>query len=82
MTTLLRFTAKWCGPCKMLAPLIATYEDKATIRTIDVDEEPKVAVEYKVTAIPTVIVLDENGKETDRKVGQAINKTFLDKVTA
>ena len=66
------FWAEWCGPCKMLAP---TYEavaeklsDVATFCKANVDEARDLAMEYGVSAIPTVVVLKDGG-EVARKVG-------------
>lgn len=66
------FWADWCGPCKMLAPVIEglgdEYEGKAIVGKINVDEEQELAIRYGVMSIPTVIFF-KNGEEVDRKVG-------------
>ena len=66
------FWADWCGPCKMLAPVIddlaAKYAGKAVVGKVNVDQEQELAIRYGVMSIPTVIFF-KDGKEIDRKVG-------------
>ena len=66
------FWAEWCGPCKMLAPVIEglgdEYEGKAIVGKINVDEEQELAIRYGVMSIPTVIFF-KDGEEVARKVG-------------
>lgn len=66
------FWADWCGPCKMLAPLVENldkeYEGRVTVGKVNVDDEQELAIRYGVMSIPTVIFF-KDGKEIDRKVG-------------
>jgi len=66
------FWAAWCGPCRMVAPVIddiaAKYEGKAVVGKVNVDEEQELAIRYGVMSIPTVIFF-KDGKEIGRKVG-------------
>ena len=68
---LLDFFANWCGPCKMLAPIleeIAAENDDFKIGKINVDEEGELSRKFGITSIPTLIVI-EGGKEVRRSLG-------------
>ena len=69
---LVDFWATWCGPCRMLAPVIEEianeYEGVAKVCKLNVDEAPKLAAKYGVMSIPTVIVF-KNGEVADKSVG-------------
>ena len=70
-TVLADFYANWCGPCKMLRPILEEISDDrqdVKVVSIDIDEEDELAEEYEVSAIPCV-VLFKNGAEADRSVG-------------
>ena len=79
------FWASWCGPCKMLAPVIddlaKQYEGKAVVGKVNVDEEQELAIRYGVMSIPTVIFF-KNGEEIARKVGVMPDKAFTDVLDA
>lgn len=66
------FWASWCGPCKMLAPVIDEISgelgDKAKFFKLNVDENPVTSTQYKIASIPTVMVL-KNGEVVDTLVG-------------
>ena len=65
------FFATWCGPCKMLAPVlekVAREHEEINVLKIDVDEVPDVAAKYDIRSIPTLILF-EDGKAVDMKLG-------------
>lgn len=69
---LVDFYADWCGPCRMLSPILealaSEMNDKMQVVKLDVDHAPKTTTTYQITSVPTMIVF-KNGKEADRIVG-------------
>ena len=83
------FWAEWCGPCKMLGPVIdqlaQEYEGKAVIGKVNVDEEPELARQYRIMSIPTLMVF-RSGELVRRETGgrskeEIIEMLDLDKAT-
>ena len=64
--------AAWCGPCRMIAPIVeelaGTYQGKIKVGKLNVDDHPQVAAEYRIMNIPTLLLF-KSGKEVDRLVG-------------
>lgn len=65
---LVDFYAQWCGPCKMLSPILESIEDKINIIKVDIDKFPLLANKYKVLSIPTLIFFI-NGEEAEKRAG-------------
>jgi len=80
---LVDFWASWCGPCKMVAPELEAvaqeYEDKAIVVKVNVDEQQKLASNYNVMSIPTLLLF-KDGKEVDRIVGFRPRKDLMDAI--
>jgi thioredoxin 1 len=76
---LVDFFATWCGPCKMLAPIVekvASEHEDINVLKIDVDEVPDVAAKYGIRSIPTLILF-EDGKAVDMKLGYMPEESVL-----
>lgn len=82
---LVDFYADWCGPCKMVAPIVAEladeYEGKFKIGKLNVDQEPDTAEKYRVMSIPTLLII-KNGAVADTIVGAVPKKTLQDKLNS
>jgi thioredoxin 1 len=80
---LVDFWAEWCGPCKMIGPVLEEIAgeagDRATIAKVNIDDEPLLASRFGVRSIPTLIVF-RAGAEQDRLVGVAPKKAILEKL--
>jgi len=79
------FWAPWCGPCKMVGPIIeelaGEYEGKVLIGKWEVEEKGDVAAEYGIRNIPTVLFF-KNGELVDKQVGSAPKPTYAAKIEA
>lgn len=75
------FSATWCGPCKMLAPVLEEvseeYAGKVNFFNVDVDENPDLAMQYKIMNIPALVVL-KKGEKVDTQVGFAPKENIVE----
>jgi len=73
------FWAEWCGPCRMVSPIVKElseeYGDKIVVAKMDVDSNPKTAIQFGIRNIPTILFF-KNGNVVDKQVG-AVPKTIL-----
>ena len=78
-TVLLDFWATWCGPCRMVAPIveeIAAENPGVTLGKINVDEEMELAMQFGITSIPTLVVM-KDGQMVNKAIGYAPKKEIL-----
>lgn len=79
------FWAEWCGPCKMIGPIVeelsGEFDGKAVVGKVNVDNESAISMQYKVRNIPTVLFF-KNGEVVDKQVGAAPKAVFQKKLEA
>ncbi|MCC6753254.1 MAG: thioredoxin [Saprospiraceae bacterium] len=79
------FWAEWCGPCRMVGPIIdelsKEYGDKVKIGKLNVDHNPSVSMQFGVTSIPTILFI-KDGKQVDKQVGASSKAVLKQKIEA
>lgn len=82
---LLDFWAVWCGPCKMIAPIVeelaGEFQGKAKIGKLDVDNNPGIATKFGIRSIPTILIF-KGGQLVDQIVGAVPKGTLVEKLNA
>ena len=77
---LLKFYAEWCGPCKGLTMVINGAKDKISIpvEEYDIDNEMMMVQEHKIRSVPTMVLVDDTGKEIRRQIGLVTEEKLLE----
>ena len=83
--TMVDFWAPWCGPCRMIAPVVEElaedFDGKATIAKVNTDEQQDLAVKYGIRSIPAILFF-KDGEVVDQMVGAASKDAFAEKINA
>lgn len=80
LPVLVDFYAEWCGPCRMLGPIIDEIAEEASdfkVGKVNIDEQPELATGYQIMSVPTLVVI-KNGEVTNRITGVTSKQKILD----
>ncbi|MBM4165649.1 MAG: thioredoxin [Ignavibacteria bacterium] len=82
---LVDFWAEWCGPCRMIAPIVEElakeYDGKLKVGKVDVDSNPQISMDFGIRSIPTLMIF-KGGKVVDQIIGAVPKRTLVDRVSA
>jgi len=78
MKKILYFSAAWCGPCKMLGPIMESVGNEVNYQKIDVDSNQELSMKYGIRNIPTLVLVDNDGNELNRSTGVMQKQQIID----